>query len=83
MCFLYRSFIICHISMEHTIKIKPNPPDYHMRKEKERRKKRERKKEEDAGTHAGGRCRVTHAAVKEGRSTTKIPKFSNCHLLTC
>ena len=42
-CFLYKPFIICHLSMEHNTKIKPNPPDY-MRKEK-REEKNKRKKE--------------------------------------
>jgi hypothetical protein len=41
--FLCRPFIICHLSIEHTTKIKPNPPDY-MRKEK-REEKNKRKKE--------------------------------------
>jgi hypothetical protein len=36
-------YIICHLSMEHTTKIKPNPLDY-MRKEK-REEKNKRKKE--------------------------------------
>ena len=43
MYFLCRPIIIYHLSMEHTTKIKPNPPD-HMRKEK-REKKNKIKKE--------------------------------------
>jgi hypothetical protein len=36
------SFIICHLSIEHATKIKPNPPD-HMREEKGEEKNKRKK----------------------------------------
>jgi hypothetical protein len=66
-CFLCWPIIICHLSMEHTTKIKPNPPNYlrkEKREEKNKRKKEGRNEEEEEDA---GRRKKEEETSEEGR----------------